>query len=395
VLRIGLTGGIGAGKSTVAGAFRGLGAVVVDADALAREVVAPGTTGLAAVVAEFGPGVLTADGGLDRALLGRLVFADLGRRRALEAITHPLVADRTAQLVATASEDAIVVHDVPLIVEKRMGALYHLVVVVDAPERVRVDRLVQSRAMTPDDALARMAAQASDGDRRAVADAWIDNDGDRQAVVDQAAALWHERLVPFEHNVRTGTPADVPERLEPCAYDDRWPAMAARLAARIQQAAGRRGQGVEHIGPTAVPGLTAEPVIDLQLAVDAVSDADALVANLTAAGFPRLGDGHALGTADPVVGDVGTVYRDGNQPPERLHGGADPAVFVRLHVRELGGPAWRTALLLRDWRRQVPDERTAYELQAVSAAASPLPAAIERALDWASAVGWEPRSPSR
>jgi dephospho-CoA kinase len=140
---VGLTGGIGAGKSTVARRLAEHGATIVDADALAREVLAPGTEGLAAVTARFGAGVLRPDGSLDRAALARVAFADDDSRRALEAITHPRIADRTAELFAAAAEDAVVVHDVPLLVEKGMAARYQLVVVVDAPVEVRVGRLVR------------------------------------------------------------------------------------------------------------------------------------------------------------------------------------------------------------------------------------------------------------
>ena len=142
MLRTGLTGGTGSGKSTVAHRLGERGAFVVDADVLAREVVAPGSEGLAAVVQEFGPEVLAPDGALDRTALAAVVFGDDGRRRALEAITHPLIAHRTGELVAAAPDDAVLVHDVPLLVEKRMGAGYHLVVVVDAPVEDRVRRLV-------------------------------------------------------------------------------------------------------------------------------------------------------------------------------------------------------------------------------------------------------------
>ena len=177
MLRVGLTGGIGSGKSTVAQRFSALGAVVVDADVLAREVVAPGSEGLGLVSGRFGDRVLAPDGGLDRAALGAIVFADPSARRALEEITHPLIARRTGELFAAAPTDAVVVHDVPLLVEKHMGPGYHLVVVVDADEQVRLDRLVQTRGMDVEDARRRIAAQASEQERRAAADVWLDNGG--------------------------------------------------------------------------------------------------------------------------------------------------------------------------------------------------------------------------
>ena len=195
MLRVGLTGGIGAGKSTVARRLAEHGATIVDADALAREVLAPGTEGLAAVTARFGAGVLRPDGSLDRAALARLAFADDESRRALEAITHPRIADRTAELFAAAAEDAVVVHDVPLLVEKGMAARYQLVVVVDAPVEVRVERLVR-RGMSEADARARIAAQASEAERRAVADVWLDTDRPLAEVEAEVDALWTDRLVP-------------------------------------------------------------------------------------------------------------------------------------------------------------------------------------------------------
>jgi dephospho-CoA kinase len=195
VLRVGLTGGAGAGKSTVAARLKQLGALVIDADALAREVLAPGTDGLREVVSAFGDGVLRPDGSLDRAALAAVVFADPQRRRLLEAITHPRIAARTAQLVAAAPDDAVVVHDVPLLVEKALATAYDLVVVVDAPVDQRVERLV-GRGLTEADARARIATQASRRERQAVADVWLDNDQSTDDLVAAVDRLWQERLVP-------------------------------------------------------------------------------------------------------------------------------------------------------------------------------------------------------
>ena len=282
MLRVGLTGGTGSGKSTVARRLAALGAVVVDADLLAREVVAPGSAGLAAVVAEFGADVRAGDGSLDRAALARVAFASDERRRALEAITHPLIAARTAHLVAAASEDAIVVHDVPLLVEKEMGAAYQLVVVVDAPVEVRVARLAR-RGMPADDARARIRAQATDVQRRVAADVWLDNGGSDVELTAAVDDLWHQRLVPFERNVRAGVRVERASALTLVPADPTWPAQAARLAARVARAAGERGRGVEHIGSTSVPGLLAKDVIDLQLGVDSLEDADAVRSALAGA----------------------------------------------------------------------------------------------------------------
>ncbi len=175
--RVGLTGGVASGKSTVSAILAELGAVVIDADVLAREVVAPGTKGLAAVVEEFGPEVLGPDGGLDRPRLGALVFADPGRRRALEAIIHPLVRARAAELEAAAPPGTLVVHDIPLLAETGQAGGFDAVVVVDVPPEVQVDRMVRIRGMSEDEARARIAAQAAREDRLAVATYVVDNTG--------------------------------------------------------------------------------------------------------------------------------------------------------------------------------------------------------------------------
>ncbi|WP_405986398.1 dephospho-CoA kinase [Streptomyces sp. NBC_00872] len=192
MLRLGLTGGIGAGKSEVSRLLTGYGAVVIDSDRIAREVVEPGTPGLAAVVAEFGPEVLTADGRLDRPGLGAIVFADQDRLRALNAIVHPLVRARSAELESEAGPDAIVVHDVPLLVENGMAGLFDLVVVVDASPETQLDRLVRQRGMAESEARDRMAAQATREERRAVADVVIDNDGPLERLEPRVREVWKE-----------------------------------------------------------------------------------------------------------------------------------------------------------------------------------------------------------
>ncbi|MFF7283259.1 dephospho-CoA kinase [Streptomyces griseorubiginosus] len=176
MLKVGLTGGIGAGKSEVSRLLVEHGAVLIDADRIAREVVAPGTPGLAAVVAAFGEEVLTEDGGLDRPKLGSIVFADPDRLAVLNSIVHPLVGTRSRELESAATEDAVVVHDVPLLAENSLAPLYDLVVVVDASPETQLDRLVRLRGMTEQDARARMAAQATREKRLEIADIVIDND---------------------------------------------------------------------------------------------------------------------------------------------------------------------------------------------------------------------------
>jgi len=190
VLRVGLTGGIGAGKSEVSRRLAGHGAVVIDADAIAREVVEPGTDGLAEVVEAFGPGVLGPNGRLDRPGLGAVVFADPERRNRLNAIIHPRVGERMAELEREAGPGAIVVHDVPLIAEGGRAGAYDLVVVVDAPPRVQVERLIRNRGMTRDQARARMAAQAGREQRLAIADIVIDNSGSLAELDRQVGDLW-------------------------------------------------------------------------------------------------------------------------------------------------------------------------------------------------------------
>jgi dephospho-CoA kinase len=195
-LMVGLTGGIGAGKSAVAARLAELGAVVVDADALSREVVAPGTDGLAEVVAQFGPGVLGRDGALDRPALGRVVFGDDEARKRLEDIVHPRVRARTAELIAAAPADAVVVNDVPLLVEAGYKDRFALVVVVQAPLATRIDRLVRNRGMSRAEADSRIAAQATDEQRREAADVVIDNDGTLADLRERVDAVWRDVVLP-------------------------------------------------------------------------------------------------------------------------------------------------------------------------------------------------------
>jgi dephospho-CoA kinase len=189
-LVVGLTGGIGAGKSAALERFRELGAVVIDSDDVAREVVAPGTEGFAAVVARFGPSVVRVDGTLDRPMIASFVFSDDAARADLESITHPLVRAEVRRRVSAAPSDSIVVNAVPLLVETGIGGQYDRVVVVEAPTEQRVLRLARSRGMSRDEALARMAAQASDDERRAVAWRVIVNDGSLESLRDAVDEVW-------------------------------------------------------------------------------------------------------------------------------------------------------------------------------------------------------------
>lgn len=191
-MRVGLTGGVASGKSTVSAILADLGAVVIDADLLAREVVAPGTEGLRKVVEEFGPEVLGPEGGLDRAALGAKVFADAEARRRLESIVHPLVRARAADLEAEAGPDALVVHDIPLLVETGQADTFDAVLVVDVPVETQVERLVRDRGWTVADAEARVAAQASREQRRAAATHLIDNTGTREDLRERVAEVFDE-----------------------------------------------------------------------------------------------------------------------------------------------------------------------------------------------------------
>ncbi|WP_066063503.1 dephospho-CoA kinase [Frankia sp. EI5c] len=190
---MGLTGGIGSGKSAVSECLVAHGAWLVDADRIAREVVEPGSPGLAAVAAAFGPTVLGPDGALDREALGRIVFADVDSRRQLESITHPLIRAEMARRIAAAPADGVVIHDIPLLVESGPRPGYDLIVVVEAPRELRLERLAR-RGLPREQAEARMAAQASDEQRRAVADILIDNSGSLDDLRARVAEVWLELL---------------------------------------------------------------------------------------------------------------------------------------------------------------------------------------------------------
>jgi dephospho-CoA kinase len=388
---VGLTGGIGAGKSSVSRRLARRGAVVIDADLLAREVVAPGTPGLAEVVAAFGPGIVGADGALDRPALGARVFGDDAARRCLEGIIHPRVRARSAELAAAAPADAVVVNDVPLLVETGLAASYHLVVVVETDRDVRIRRLIETRGMTGEAAAARIAAQADDARRRADADVLIRNDaglGDLDARLDR---LWRGRLRPFEENVRLHRVAGNDGTVRIVAPDETWPAQAARVIARIRHTLGA-WTVVEHIGSTAVPGLPAKDVIDLQLVVPSLAVADEWSVALARIGLPRRLSGSVH---DPARGLPGTTWE------KRLHGSADPGRAVHLHVREQGSPGRRYALLMRDHLRASAADRDAYAAAKhgwaethprkvdYQAAKEPwFDAEQEAAQAWADATGW-------
>ncbi len=351
MLTVGLTGGVGAGKSTAAAALARLGAVVIDSDVVAREVVAPGTPGLAAVAGAFGPSVLAPDGSLDRAALGRAVFADGGARRRLEAITHPLISERTSALASTAPRDAVLVHDIPLLVELDRGARYQLVVIVDTPEEVRVERLTTGRGMSLDDARARIAAQADDAARRAAADVTLDGSGSAADLTEQVGTLWTERLLPFEANLRAGRRAPRPTAPRLVAADPGWAAAGARLVARVERVAGDRAVSVQHVGSTAVAGLTAKDCIDLQ-----VVTRDAPTAVATARDLARAGLVAVPGQWWDEPASAGGRYR------KAFAAEADPGRRVNCHVRDAANPEVGEVLAFRDALRADRSAMLAYGL---------------------------------
>lgn len=388
-----MTGGIGSGKSAVARRLVERGAVLIDADQLSREVVAPGTDGLAEVVDVFSDRVLDADGALDRAALADLVFTDEAARRRLETIVHTRVRARTVELVAAAAPDAVVVNDVPLLVEVGLAPTYHLVVVVQTALATRLQRLTRDRGMSRADAERRIAGQADDARREAVADVLLTNDGSLAQLHAAVDALWYDRLVPFEDNVRHRRAVRA-QRVTLAEPDPTWPQQYARLAARIRHAIAPADLRIDHIGSTAMPGLAAKDVIDIQIGVPSLADADGpLAQRLADAGFPRL-PGDWWDTSRPA---------GGGRWEKRLHGNADPARPVHLHLRVTGSPGWRYALLMRDHLRADPDRRAAYlMLKRELAASAPDSGAYAtakdpwfdeehlRAEEWAARTGWRP-----
>jgi dephospho-CoA kinase len=397
VLTVGLTGGIGSGKSTVAAALRQLGAVVIDADVVAREVVEPGTPTLAAIVDRFGSQLLRVDGSLDRPGLARLVFPDPAALADLNTITTPAIRARLSELRAAAPREAVTVLDIALLIERRLWPHEHLAVVVDAPVEIRVRRLVRERGLEEKDVRHRIAAQASDTDRRAAADIWIDNRGSRTATRRQVDDLWRTRLGPYNKNLLTRTRGHRPEKAVLADPDSTWPDQAARLMARIADALGNQSVRVDHIGSTSVPDLLARDVLDLQVGVPSLADADeaAFVENLTRRGFLRLQ----------------RITQDHAHPPaenpgdwrKRFHVSMDPGRLANVHIRQIDSPGWLFALQFRDWLRADGATRDAYAEHkkhvlevtdsgnAYAAGKEPwFDQAYPKVVAWARRTGWKP-----
>ena len=400
-MKIGLTGGIASGKSLVAARLQELGAVLIDADLIARQVVEPGTPGLARVVEAFGPGILGPEGRLDRPALGAIVFQDPSRREVLNGIIHPLVRESAAAIVAEAADEDILVQDIPLLVETGQGSAFHLVIVVDAPDEVRIQRMVGLRGMSLEDARSRMAAQASQEARNAVADIVLENSGSREELLATVDALWFGRLVPFADNCRRGVRARRTKGPVLSASRTGWGLEAARLCSRIQAAAPEDILAVDHIGSTSVPGLAAKDVIDLQVTVSDLEVADRIAPRLAGAGYPRV-PGVFADTPKPSEPDPAHWQK-------RFHANADPGRPTNLHVRVAGSPGWRYALLFRDWLRAEPSAVALYEAHkrqlAAQHATDPGTAAYADAKEpwftdvawplmdeWASRTGWQPPS---
>jgi dephospho-CoA kinase len=384
VLRIGLTGGIGAGKSTVSATFAECGGIIVDGDVIAREVVEPGTEGLSQLVEAFGDDILQADGSLNRPALAAKAFVDDEQRAKLNGVVHPLVARRRQEILDSVHEDAVVVEDIPLLVETGMAPFFPLVVVVSAEEETRVERLIK-RGMDEADARARIKAQAPEEQRRAIADVLLDNSGSQGELVEKARDLWYNRVLPLAHNIRTRECAPRIYQLVP--YRPAWADDASRIIKRLQMACGEKALRVDHIGSTAVEGMDAKDVIDIQITVASLDIADEINGALADVGFPRID--HI--TADWSHTDDPELWR------KRIHCAADPGRPANIHIRADGWPGQQFALLFRDWLAANPGVQHDYlaaKRRALSApdyaeAKEPWFAdAYERACEWAKTTGW-------
>lgn len=317
MLRIGLTGGIGAGKSTASRLLERLGARIIDADALAREVVEPGRPALAELVDAFGQGILTDAGELDRPALAALAFATREDTARLNGIMHPAIGRLTQERFAEHADAAVVVHDVPLLVENGGSANYHLCLLVDAAAETRLERLTQSRGMDRADAQRRIDAQATDAQRYAACDLILDNNGAPQALEEAVSEAWETRLAPFAENLRAGVPARQPSGGESSMGESAVESAvgwhresaehaSARIGARLRRAAGE--------------GAEVEVGTDVRLATIRVAEAgriDAVTEAVAAAGYPPA-DEDATSSADGGV---------------RVLASADPGCPMRVEIR--------------------------------------------------------------
>lgn len=389
MLLIGVTGGIGSGKSTLAAMLSERGGALIDADALAREVVAPGSDALAEIVANFGPRVLQSDASLDRSALAQIVFSDGAALQVLESITHPRIRSLFEQRLTTLPSDTVVIHEVPLLAEKSLDDQYHLVIGVTVSAAVREERLL-ARGMRRDDIAQRLSYQATDEERAHHCDVLVANDDSLGQLSRAVDRLWFDRIVPFAANLASGTAAarDLEVRLVPSRPD--WRESADRLIRRLRRHIGA-AQSITHIGSTAVPGLPAKDIIDLQVSVPDLAEVNA--ADFLAAGFawhPTI-DRDTPRPSDP----------DPSAWRKRFFQSCDPGRPVNVHVRQSGSPGERFARLFPAWlaadgaaRQEYAALKESLALQGLTTgeyadAKEPWLSAHEaRMLAWAESAGW-------
>lgn len=378
----------------------------MDGDVIAREVVEPGTEGLVALVDHFGHEILLPDGALNRPALAAKAFVDEAQRAKLNAIVHPLVARRRSEIIDSVSGPAgetIVVEDIPLLVESQMASLFPLVVIVNADPDVRLKRLVEQRGMTEADARARIAAQATEEQRRKVADVWLDNSGTAGQLAEHARELWHQRLLPFARNLADRTPVRASPRL--VAANPDWAQQARRIIARLNTACGHRAIRIDHIGSTAVPGLDAKDVIDIQITVASLDVADELAADLLRAGYPRV-DSITADRPKPDARSRVAEFDHVNDKTlwrKRFHASADPGRPTNVHLRVAGYPGQQFSLLFVDWLTNNPGAASDYlAVKRAAAQNHELDAYVEakepwfldgyrRAWAWADSASWRVR----
>ena len=406
MLRIGLTGGIGAGKSAVSATFSQCGGVVVDGDVIAREVVEPGTEGLAALVDAFGDDILLPDGALNRPALAAKAFSSDETRATLNGIVHPLVGKRRAELIAAVPEDSVVVEDIPLLVESGMAPMFPLVVVVFADAEVRLTRLVEQRGMAEDDARARIAAQASDS-----------------SVARSPMSGWTIRVLPRRWPnvlVRSGITASrrsppISVRATLLAHPSDWflPIRSGRTRPHASSPVSRPRVGQTRCAsttsaPPRFPGWTRRMPSTFRSRSNHWLRQTNSTAALRSAGYPRIDDV----SSDVVKLDArSTAERfdhsgDAALWRKRLHGSADPGRPTFVHLRVDGWPNQQFALLFVDWLKANPDVRDEYlsVKRDAERAASPdgdieryldvkepwFLEAYRRAWDWADSSSWRP-----
>jgi dephospho-CoA kinase len=400
MLRVGLTGGIGSGKSMVARRLGELGATVVDADVVAREIMEPGQPVLQQVRERFGDEVIRADGTLDRAGLAAIVFTDPQALAALDALTGPAIAERIAQLRHAVPAGVVFVQDMPLLVERGLWVREHASIVVETDLETRVRRLVEQRGLDEQDVRNRIVAQASDTERRAACDIVLSNDGPPAETIAAVDSLWNERLRPWNENLVHGRHSRRPERGAVVTPRGDWASRGARLVAKVAHALRDVAAvtEVEHIGSTSVPDLPAKDVLDLQVGVRELAVADAPE-------FREAMRGAGLVPFDDITGDTPhPTGADADGWRKRVHGSTDPKEIAHVHVRETGSPAWRFTLLFRDWLVHEASEREGYAAEkrrllglhdttsAYAEAKEPWFAeAFTRAHAWAAATNWTPR----